>query len=59
MKLSAINELSRRAGFLFFLTIFGKHWDKAKPVGKFGTPLFPAPTGNIIKLLAHKISDGK
>lgn len=36
--------------FLFF-TIFGKHWDKDKPVGKFGGPHFPASTGNITKLL--------
>lgn len=53
MKLSAINELSIRVGSapFFFSAIFGKCWDKGKPVGKFGMRLFPASTGNIIKLL--------
>lgn len=63
MKLSVINELSRRVGFAFLFvclfTIFGKRHGKAKPVGNFGVPFFPASLENIIKLLTHIISDGK
>ena len=62
MKLSAINELCRRVGFafifyfpfffFFFFEVFGKCWDKGKPMAKFRVPLFPASTGNVIKPLA-------
>ena len=38
--------------FFSFFAVFGKCWDKGKPVAEFRVPLFPASTGNVIKPLA-------
>lgn len=51
MKLSAINELKQKGRICFlFFTIFGKHRDKDKPVGKVAGLFFPASPGTMIKL---------